>query len=126
MFAVLSIYQLNLFYYEEIGLTGTEIRMVLAQNIKSFREHRQWSQARLAEYADISVPFLSEIERGNKWPYPDTLAKIANALNVEIYEFFKAEKSPNGKERDFTARVVKEIFVAQKAVADKISKEYLG
>ncbi|MDR1300891.1 MAG: helix-turn-helix domain-containing protein [Treponema sp.] len=107
-------------------MTGTEIRMVLAQNIKSFREHRQWSQARLAEYADISVPFLSEIERGNKWPYPDTLAKIANALNVEIYEFFKAEKSPNGKERDFTARVVKEIFVAQKAVADKISKEYLG
>jgi transcriptional regulator with XRE-family HTH domain len=109
-----------------MGMTGTKIRAFLAQNIKLFREHRQWFQADLAEYADISVPFLSEIERGNKWPYPDTLAKIANALNVEIYEFFRAEIPSSNSERDFTARVVKEIFIAQKAIADKINKEYLG
>ncbi|MDR1201975.1 MAG: helix-turn-helix domain-containing protein [Tannerellaceae bacterium] len=126
MFVITSTYQLNLFYYKETGMTGAEIRAFLAQNIKSFREHRQWSQANLAEYADISVPFLSEIERGNKWPYPDTLAKIANALNVEIYEFFRAETPASDRERDFAVKVVKEIFIAQKAIADKISKEYLG
>jgi transcriptional regulator with XRE-family HTH domain len=107
-------------------MTGTEIRAILAKNIKSFREHRQWSQADLSEYANISIPFLSEIERGNKWPYPDTLAKIAKALNVEIYEFFKVEIPSSSKERDFTARVIKEIFIAQKIIADRISKQYLG
>jgi transcriptional regulator with XRE-family HTH domain len=38
----------------------------------------------LAEKADISIPFLSEIERGNKWPYPDTLSKLAKALKIEL------------------------------------------
>ena len=47
----------------------------------------------LAEKADISIPFLSNIERNNKWPHPDTLAKIAKALDVEVYMLFQ-EKAP--------------------------------
>ena len=39
-------------------------------------------QALLAEKADISLPFISSIEQSIKWPYPDTLAKIASALEV--------------------------------------------
>jgi hypothetical protein len=53
------------------------------------------------------------------------LAKIAHALNVEIYEFFRVEKPSNDRERDFTAKVVKEIVIAQQAIADKISRQYL-
>jgi len=67
---------------------------------------------------------LSEIERGNKWPFPDTLAKIAQALNVRIHELFW-EKTLSNKEHDFTAMVVKEIFIAQKAAADSVSRQYL-
>ena len=104
---------------------GTKIRGILARNIKSFREHRNWSQADLAEYSDISIPFLSEIERGNKWPYPDTLAKIANALNMQVHELFREETLP-GKEHDFTALVVKELLVAQQTAADSVFKQYLG
>ena len=106
-------------------MDGQEIRAVLAQNIKSFRTHREWSQADLAEKADISIPFLSDIERGNKWPYPDTLSKIAKALNVDVYEFFRKEKPSTNENRDYTARVIKEIFIAQKEAADSICKHYL-
>ena len=74
-------------------MNGPGIRAVLAQNIKSFRIHRDWSQADLAEKADISIPFLSDIERGNKWPYPETLSKLAKALNAKINELFR-EESP--------------------------------
>jgi transcriptional regulator with XRE-family HTH domain len=104
---------------------GAKIRGILAQNIKSFREHRSWSQAELAANSDISIPFLSEIERGNKWPFPDTLGKIARALDVQVHELFLAEISSNG-EHDFTAMVVREMLVAQKAAADGVSKQYLG
>ena len=90
------------FIYKETALDGTAIRGILARNIKSFREHRNWSQADLAEYSDISIPFLSEIERGNKWPYPDTLAKIANALDVKIHELFW-EKTPLNEDQGFVA-----------------------
>ena len=106
-------------------MDGTEIRGVLARNIKSFREHRLWSQADLAANSNISIPFLSEIERGNKWPFPDTLGRIAKALNVQVHELFREENPPDG-EHDYTAMVVKEMLVAQKEAADTVFKRYLG
>jgi transcriptional regulator with XRE-family HTH domain len=106
-------------------MKGTEIRGVLAKNIKSYRENRLWSQADLASYSEISVPFLSEIERGNKWPFPDTLAKIANALNVQIIDLFREGETLSNKEADFTNMVIKEIFIAQKMAADNVVKNYL-
>jgi transcriptional regulator with XRE-family HTH domain len=72
-------------------MDGNEVRTLLSQNIKQFRVHRELSQADLAENAKISIPFLSEIERGNKWPHPDTLAKIADGLDVTVYDLFKPE-----------------------------------
>ena len=112
------------FIYKETALDGTAIRGILARNIKSFREHRNWSQADLAEYSDISIPFLSEIERGNKWPYPDTLAKIANAFDVKTHELFWDESS-SSEEQGFTAMVVKEILAAQQKAAAAVFKRYL-
>jgi len=106
-------------------MDGPEIRAVLAQNIKSFRTHREWSQADLAEKADISIPFLSDIERGNKWPYPDTLSKLAKALNVDVYEFFRQKSPSTNENRDYTARVIKEMLIAQREAADAICKHYL-
>jgi len=105
-------------------MDGAEIRGILARNIKTCREHRLWSQADLAEHSDISIPFLSEIERGNKWPFPDTLGKIANALDVQIHELFW-ESRTLPKERDFTNIVVKEMLIAQKVAADTVIKKYL-
>ena len=105
-------------------MDGTQIRQILAKNIKSFREHRLLSQADLAADSEISIPFLSEIERGNKWPFPDTLAKIAKALSVQVHELFH-EKNPSKKDRDFTVTVINEMLAAQKAASDKISKQYL-
>ena len=106
-------------------MDGEEIRRTLARNIKFCREHRLWSQADLAAYSDISIPFLSEIERGNKWPFPDTLGKIAKALDVQVQDLFQEKINVTGKERDFTAIVVQEILVAQKAATEKVAKKYL-
>jgi len=107
-------------------MNGAEIRGVLAKNIKSCREHRLWSQADLAAYSSISIPFLSEIERGNKWPFPDTLGKIAQALNIQVKELFQEKTSLTDKERDFATTLVKEMFIAQKAAAENVIRQHLG
>jgi putative DNA primase/helicase len=65
------------------------VRQTPAGNIKLFRGRRNWSQADLAEKAGLSIVYLSDIERGNKWPYLDTLVKPASAFEVEIYEPLK-------------------------------------
>jgi transcriptional regulator with XRE-family HTH domain len=72
-------------------MDGQELRDALGKNLKLFRFHREYSQADLAEKAGISITFLSDIERGNKWPYPETLVNLAKALEVAVYELFKLD-----------------------------------
>jgi transcriptional regulator with XRE-family HTH domain len=69
------------------------IRGVLSDNLKKLRKRRSWSQLELARRANISMNFLSDIERSRKWPYPETLQNLAAALGVEVFEFFKPKES---------------------------------
>jgi transcriptional regulator with XRE-family HTH domain len=71
-------------------MDGQTIKDTLGKNIKFFRARRGLSQAGLAEKADMSITFLSTIERGVKFPMPDVLSKIADALGVEVNELFLA------------------------------------
>jgi len=70
---------------------GQEIKTNLGRNIKLLRANREFSQELLAEKADISVAYLSKIERGIKYPKPDKLSQIAEGLSVEVYELFKTD-----------------------------------
>jgi len=76
-------------------MDGQEIKSTLGKNIKLIRNHRQYSQEVLAEKADISITFLSNIERGLKYPKPAVLSQIAESLGVEVYELFKTDPKPN-------------------------------
>jgi transcriptional regulator with XRE-family HTH domain len=75
-------------------MDGEEIKASLGKNIKNIRSHRKYSQAELAEKADISVIYLSNIERGKKFPKPAILSQIAEGLDVEVYELFKQNHIP--------------------------------
>jgi transcriptional regulator with XRE-family HTH domain len=75
-------------------MDGQAIKATLGKNIKFLRFRREFSQADLAEKAEISIIFLSNIERGVKFPMPDVLARIAKALDVEVYELFKTSQLP--------------------------------
>ena len=68
-----------------------ELRLVLAGNIKLYRGRRNWSQADLSEKTGLSIVYISDLERGNKWPYLDTLVKLAEAFEIEAFELLKPE-----------------------------------
>jgi transcriptional regulator with XRE-family HTH domain len=70
-----------------------ELRLTLAVNIKQYRERRNWSQADLSEKAGLSIVYISDIERCNKWPYIDTLVKLAKAFEIEVYELLKPKEN---------------------------------
>jgi transcriptional regulator with XRE-family HTH domain len=72
-------------------MRGKELRDILAGNIKLHRGRRNWSQADLSEKSGLSIVYLSDIERGNKWPYLDTLVKLADVFEVEAFELLKPE-----------------------------------
>ena len=56
----------------------------LGKRIRTERRKQDLTQEKLAEMADISDSFLGHIERGGRTLSIETLAKIANSLNLSI------------------------------------------
>lgn len=52
------------------------------------------TQENLAAKANISVSFLSMIERGERAPHLETLANLATALQVPLPELFAFDANP--------------------------------
>jgi transcriptional regulator with XRE-family HTH domain len=68
------------------GGGARDLRTVLSQNIRSARGELHITQAKLAEYADISISYMSDIEYCRTWVSDKTLLSIARALNREAYQ----------------------------------------
>jgi transcriptional regulator with XRE-family HTH domain len=66
----------------------TDIRDLLAENIKKFRKIRGFSQEMLAEKADTSTTHIGMIETSKKYPSPRMLTRIAGALGIDTPELF--------------------------------------
>jgi transcriptional regulator with XRE-family HTH domain len=104
-------------------INGQELRIILGKGIRFFRQQRKMSQAALAEKADISITFLSNIERGVKYPTSDTLSAIANGLNVEVFELFRHDHSPTQK-RSLFERFKKDISKNVNETLESVYKAY--
>ena len=52
--------------------------------IRHQRERAEMSIRKLAELADVSNPYLSQIERGLRKPSADILQQVANALRISV------------------------------------------
>jgi len=69
-------------------MNEVNLRNLFSRNIKKYRQMKGWSQEKLAERMDISTNYLSEIETGKGWVSPFSLVKLANALEIEIFQLF--------------------------------------
>ena len=59
------------------------------------------TQEDLSERARISVSFLSMIERGERSPHLETLAKLAEALEVRLADLFSSDDGDESLEPMF-------------------------
>lgn len=57
-------------------------KLTMGDRIKEARRKQQLTQEQLAERLDISVEFVSQIERGLKLPSMQVFIKLIEALNV--------------------------------------------
>ena len=58
------------------------LRKILSTNIRNLRAKYHLTQERLAENAEISLPYLSDIERGAKFPSLSLFINLVDALGV--------------------------------------------
>jgi len=66
-----------------------DIEAVVASRIKFYAGKRGYSINHLADFAGVSRGYLSEVLRGKYSPTVRLLAKIAEALEVDIVELFR-------------------------------------
>ena len=65
-----------------------DIKLQLGNRIKELRKSKNITQEKLVEIIGSNINNLSRIENGKKFMSADKLAKIAEALNVDIKELF--------------------------------------
>lgn len=60
--------------------------------IKEIREFMQMSQTELSKLAEVSQPYLHDLENNRRGAKPETLMRIAGALGVTVNDLIVVEK----------------------------------
>jgi len=87
-----------------------ETKTLFGKRVRALRKNKGLSQEELAEKTDISSKYLSRVEMGQHFPSIDTLDKLANALKVEVKDFFEfAHEARSSRElREILSGLLKE------------------
>jgi transcriptional regulator with XRE-family HTH domain len=70
------------------------LREIFARNLRENRRRCGLSQEKLAEKAGISTQYLAMMEIARKFPTSSVLERIAEAMNINVYELFLIDHSP--------------------------------
>ena len=90
--------------------------------VKEIRRRKGWSQKDLAEESGVGQDTISGIESGRHEPRPSTLRKLADALDVEVADFFREPAVPL-VEAPREAGRLSAIDVAKDAARRQIARE---
>ena len=72
--------------------------------IKQLRKARKMTLKDLSKRANISVSYISTIERGSGKPSVDAIEAIANALDVDVHWFFPVRQGAGPLEKTYIVR----------------------
>ena len=87
----------------------TNIRDVLAKNIKAYRNALSLSQAKLAEKVNTSTHYIGMIETKKNFPSPEMLERIAGALEIDTIDLFSTERSLPEAMKSYRKAALKDI-----------------
>jgi len=88
----------------------TNIRDILAANLKKFRQARGWSQALLAEKAETSTNYIGMLENTVKFPSSEMIQKLAFALGIDPTDLFSREIDPISTMRNYQKAALEDIY----------------
>lgn len=68
---------------------------MLGEKLRDIRKSKNLTLENLSAKVDLSIGYLSQIERGNLNPTMDTLRKISDALDISPYMLMETKNSEN-------------------------------
>jgi transcriptional regulator with XRE-family HTH domain len=97
----------------------TNLRDTFAHNLKAKRKRCGLTQSQLAEKVGVSTHHIAMIEIARHYPTMELVERIANSLDIEIYELFIVKPLPEDAMERLHNTLVYNI---EKVVADAIEK----
>ncbi|MDR0563214.1 MAG: helix-turn-helix transcriptional regulator [Spirochaetaceae bacterium] len=88
----------------------TNIREVLALNLKKHRQARGWSQAKLAEKVGASTQYIGMLEIKGKFPSSEMIQKLAVALCIDPTELFFKEIAPEAAIKNSQKAALEDVY----------------
>ncbi len=69
------------------------IKLIVGENIRAFRQAKGWSQEKLAFEANLHRTYIGDIERGERNVSVVNVQKIAEALGVRAADLLRVEQA---------------------------------
>ncbi len=69
-----------------MNVNSENLRFIMGFKLKQFRQESGLSLKELAEKTNLSISYLSEIEKGKKYPKPEKILHLAEALGISFDE----------------------------------------
>jgi transcriptional regulator with XRE-family HTH domain len=104
----------------------TNLRHILAINIRNHRHLLGISQAKLAENANIAPAYIAMIELEKKFPSDKVLERIAYALKIDPTELFSKTCIPVEAVRTLHKSVLEGMDQVIKTQINKFEAKYKG
>ncbi|MDR1839600.1 MAG: helix-turn-helix transcriptional regulator [Treponema sp.] len=99
----------------------TNLKEIFAYNLKAKRQKYGITQAKLAEKVGVSTHHIAMIEIARHYPTLELVERIANTLDIEIYELFIVKPTPENAMERLHDTLVGNI---ERVVADAIEKNF--
>ena len=87
----------------------TNLRKVLAINLKFYRKTLGLSQAKLAEMVDITDNYIALIETGKRFPSINMLERIAKVLKCDTLDLFSVKHIESSKKEAIKKAILADI-----------------
>jgi transcriptional regulator with XRE-family HTH domain len=88
----------------------TNIRDVLASNLKKLRQARGWSQALLAEKAETSTNYIGMLENTIKFPSSEMIQRLAFALDIDPTDLFSKDTDPLSMMKNYQKAALEDTY----------------
>ncbi|MDR0525046.1 MAG: helix-turn-helix transcriptional regulator [Spirochaetaceae bacterium] len=105
---------------------GGALRITFSSNLRRLRGLQNISQVALAKKIGVTPNFINDIENCKKWMSPQTIAKLAVALNVEPYQFFLPELKERETRSHRFCRYLDDFADAVDALLMDLRRKYFG
>jgi transcriptional regulator with XRE-family HTH domain len=112
----------RVYHYQE-GNKMTNLREIFAHNLRKYRKNSGLSQEKLAEKVSVSTHHIAMIEIARNYPALELVERIANVLDIELYELFINPLSPPEEMERLYQTVAKNI---EQVVYEAIEKNLIN